>query len=70
MTTLNGRRLVVEVKARFDYLAPPKSLAEEIARKQTDLVVEKMAFDLQDAVKLLIDRNFAIIQEHLRCQRS
>ena len=66
MCSLQGRRLIVEITARFDYLTPPKTLGEEIAREQTDLVVAKMAFDLQDSVKLLLDRNIAIISEYLR----
>lgn len=66
MSNLQGRRLIVEIHAKFDYLSEPESLAEDVAREQTDLVLQKMAFDLQNAVKLLIDRNFAILQEYFR----
>jgi len=47
-------KLIVDVRARFDWLEPPKDTAEELARVQADIMAGVAADRLRQAFHLLV----------------
>ena len=47
-------RLVVEVKAHFDWLNPPATTAEEVMRQQANVMADKAAFDVREIAALVV----------------
>ena len=47
-------RLVVEVKARLNWLNPPANKAEELMREQANVMADKAAFDAREVTALVV----------------
>ena len=47
-------RLVVEVKARLDWLNPPATTHEQILREAASAEAQRAASEIEDAVKLIV----------------
>ena len=47
-------KLIVDVKARFDWLEPPKDTADEVVRAQADILAGVAADRLKQAFHLLV----------------
>lgn len=47
-------RLVVEVKARLNWLNPPANKAEELMREQANVMADNAAFDAREVTALVV----------------
>lgn len=47
-------RLIVEVKARIDWIAPPATTQEGILREVASAEAQRAASEIEDAVRLIV----------------
>ena len=51
---MTAPKLIVSLRARFDWLEPPKDTPERMMREMADAMADRAAHDLTAAVQLLV----------------